>query len=341
MDGDLHPSSLVLHPSPRAFAFIELMVVIGIIALLIAILLPTLAAARRSATSAATSATFGAISTALDAYHQDFQAYPPAITGGTKWSDLTSGKSDVGMPGFEALGIFLVGPGRALSPGAPAYDPSQTYQIGDCVSAGGADYCAVTSPAGGPPSSSSASWLSLSFAQPAPGSHAADGLEGPGIKPHDRRYGPYLQPGIVKMRGGAILDAWDNPIAYFPAHPGSVNIRHQVMIAYMRFGGYCDTFVWARYDALDNLPLFIWPKESLADDALTAVQRVQVMLGDTGDGNGLPIPDGYIDGSETPIADHPYLLWIAGPDGKFSVQHPTGADAAREAARCDDVTNFK
>ncbi len=94
---------------------------IGIIVLLIGILLPALAVARRKAKAAATSATFGAISTALNAYDQDFLDYPPAFTTGSQWTDLNGGQNDVGVPGFEALGIWLVGPGRSGIgiPGAP------------------------------------------------------------------------------------------------------------------------------------------------------------------------------------------------------------------------------
>ncbi len=148
------------------------------------------------------------------------------------------------------------------------------------------------------------------------------------------------------MRGGAILDAWDNPIAYFPVHAKNVNIH--VVPVNSNPGPYCDASVQSKYDALDNLPLFIWPNQTPAESVTdttsqaTAVHRVQLMLGDTGDGTvASTTPDGTIDGSETPIEDHPYLLWSAGSDGKFSVQDPTSADAARQAARCDDVTNFK
>ena len=65
------------HKRPRAFTLVELLVVIGIIALLISILLPTLARARDSAKSVKCGSNIRQIATALIGYSQDYQGQMP------------------------------------------------------------------------------------------------------------------------------------------------------------------------------------------------------------------------------------------------------------------------
>jgi len=79
------PSSLLRRQDRRAFTLVELLVVIGIIALLISILLPTLNAARRAAYVVQCSSNMKQIATALLMYTQDNKgklppnAAPPAL----------------------------------------------------------------------------------------------------------------------------------------------------------------------------------------------------------------------------------------------------------------------
>jgi hypothetical protein len=184
----------------------------------------------------------------------------------------------------------------------------------------------------------------------------SDGYNGPGraggqgTKP----LGPYLQAERVKMRGAAILDAWDHPIAYFPARKAKNNIRLRnppqtnpgagikdpVTGAYP--GLYCDLSSLSQYNAWDNLVLFVHPsapwneKATTQGDQKKALTRIRAMLGDVND-------NGYIDSGESPATDEAFLLWSAGPDGNFGPSFDPGKTrtADQEVRGCDDVMNFR
>ncbi|MEM1010582.1 MAG: type II secretion system protein, partial [Planctomycetota bacterium] len=58
------------------FTLVELLVVIGIIALLVGILIPTIARVRQAAFATDSAATVRALTNAIQTYYDDFQAYP-------------------------------------------------------------------------------------------------------------------------------------------------------------------------------------------------------------------------------------------------------------------------
>ena len=66
------------HSASRGFSLVELLVVIGIIALLVGILIPVVASVRRAAYDASTKATISALQNACTRYQTDFRAYPGA-----------------------------------------------------------------------------------------------------------------------------------------------------------------------------------------------------------------------------------------------------------------------
>ena len=67
---------------PQGFSLIELMVVIGIIAVLIAIIVPAVGYGRRKAKEAAIKQAMQGIVLGLGTYHNDFNMYPPSSGGG-------------------------------------------------------------------------------------------------------------------------------------------------------------------------------------------------------------------------------------------------------------------
>ncbi len=77
-----HPRPQRAARKPRAaaaFTLVELLVVISIIIILIGILIPVIGGVRRSAYVANTKALIGQLTAQIDAYHNDFHAYPGPI----------------------------------------------------------------------------------------------------------------------------------------------------------------------------------------------------------------------------------------------------------------------
>ncbi len=109
---------------------VELLVVLGIIALLVGILIPALTIVQKTARETKQRALFSAIDLALTAYKNDFGDYPP--------SDLTTDfggycgaqKMTEAVLGWDLLGFHPKSAWRAdgldMTGGAGSYDPAQT-----------------------------------------------------------------------------------------------------------------------------------------------------------------------------------------------------------------------
>jgi prepilin-type N-terminal cleavage/methylation domain-containing protein len=176
-----------------------------------------------------------------------------------------------------------------------------------------------------------------------------DGKDGPGFKLRvgGKPFGPYLA--IEKFKVGyvgtpptvdepllqVLLDGEGNPILYFPASPAQLN--HAKVGYVTKLPTYIRRSLAAEaeectFDAADNFEAFRRTGE--ADPAV--LSRIQVAFGDT-DADG-----GLMTSGEVARYTEPYVLWAAGPDGKFgpdadAVSSETVLDQA-DVDRMDDVT---
>ncbi len=345
------PSSIApAHRLPRArtsrgFTLIEILVVVGIIVVLASILVPLAGRALRQARMTRTAADMASIGTALEAFKADHGDYPR-----------------VGLPnlGFALLGKNLFGPlgDGATSTGPdpddpPAYVAGTTYRPGDVVQTdgtGGSVHFLCIAENTGVATTDATKWIECdpaSINATAPAIKLTDGVDGVGLTVRDggKKWGPYLQEGKFKFRGVAILDGNDNPILYFPTRPGTANINLgtaylPAVIANPTLTSNDDQ---AKYDAFDNWAQFARAGET---DERAAQWRIHAMLGDFNCNGRIDLNT-----TEAAIAERPYLLWAAGPDGFFgptAITDGTGTgpdsnyEKNRKAAETsDDVATFK
>jgi prepilin-type N-terminal cleavage/methylation domain-containing protein len=115
----------------KAFTLVELLVVIGIIAVLAGILLPAVNHMRRSAQIIGQKADFQTIASALESYKADFGDYPRNAQLPT-WN--TSQGGSVGQthaPIFLSLATALLGPGPGVTQAPGTISKISQYEIGD------------------------------------------------------------------------------------------------------------------------------------------------------------------------------------------------------------------
>ena len=119
---------------------IELLIVLGIIALLIGLLLPALSVVRNMAKETKQKAQFATIELALEAFKNDYGDYPPSRSYGGPVFTYSSGSQALAesLLGWDLLGFHPNSAWRAdgldkqMGPGS--YDPAQTRDInGDGV----------------------------------------------------------------------------------------------------------------------------------------------------------------------------------------------------------------
>jgi type II secretory pathway pseudopilin PulG len=110
----------------RGFTLIDLLVVIGLIALLMALLLPTLSVVMGRARRAKASATLASISLALEAYKQDFGDYPRFVPGGEDPLNFRSGPRGARL---LTRALFGVAPAMEARSDVGVADPH--YLFGD------------------------------------------------------------------------------------------------------------------------------------------------------------------------------------------------------------------
>jgi prepilin-type N-terminal cleavage/methylation domain-containing protein len=303
---DRRPAAAAARRRRGGFTLVELLVVIGIMAVLMALLAPMIMQAWRSANRTRMASDLQAIATALEAYHQDHGAYPPVRLDTNIPGPPTAPPERPNPPtGAQILCWALIGPGPAFEPSAPAN--ARLKQDG----------------LDGP------GFRTRRTAGPDGDLNTADDVFVGRPNP------PYLAADRFKIgdpAGGGeilryvILDHYEKPILYMPASPTKPNVR-------VAGNSYVARSETSRYDANDDFEAFREPGEP---DGIV-LNKIRWMLGDLN-------ANGYIDGAEIPV-EQPFLLWSAGPDDvygpKAEDREDTGVLDVRDVEKCDDVTNFR
>jgi prepilin-type N-terminal cleavage/methylation domain-containing protein len=334
----------------RGFTLVELLVVIGIIVLLAGLGLPMVLRAYKSGTKMRSQADLQTITTALNAYKQDFGEYPRVPVPNT---------------GPAVLCMALVGPfgdGQIRDPNNPTAPPTldsndppargtRDILAGDCVSDSGG-HVALVDNAGGAYTNVD-EWAPLK---------PTDGLDGPGFRTRrgpgangilgdfddqfqGQSWGPYLPADKLNVRGAMFRDSAGRPILYFPASPGRPNIRGTVQApppGPAQQPGFVARSDLSKYDANDNLVFF--KRAPGVPEEQNALNAIRGMLGDTGSGTPGNDCNGVIDPGETPATEDGFILWSAGPDGLFGPVRSNPSSPYKptmsEIQKCDDVATF-
>ena len=114
-----------LRTSRAAFTLVELLVVIGIIAVLLGLLMPMMARARQQAQLTACKSNLRSIGQALEMYSNDYRRFPDGITSGNfayrMRPGLKTGGDPAALPETYGLAAVLHGlqPGQDISGGLP------------------------------------------------------------------------------------------------------------------------------------------------------------------------------------------------------------------------------
>lgn len=269
----------------RGFTLVELLVVIGIIAVLIGILIPTVAAVRRAAYRADTQNLITQIGSAITRYYQDFNAYPGPFSndqiaaGGSPQANSValSGASDITQSENLALGLL----------GGLRYDGgSFTFNAADMRQAMGP--------------------VSMNPAAP-------------------KRYSAYMPASEDMLSGGQFgtgdsvvpefVDTWPAdeqlPIIYVRARVGASGIISDATTASAVY----------QYDRRFVAPYLRPESGAFPGDGLTALGDFSdaSRVDDTPKGNALryfahPSMGGNNNASGTPVEKDRFILFAAGPD---------------------------
>ena len=283
---------------PHGFTLVQLLVVLGIAAVLMSLALPAIMRARTSAKRTAMFYQLQMISTALEAYKQDFDEYPQI--------DLNNGVPPLIVDtGSFALARSLIGPAPATAPPGNLADGKDGP--GFRMTATGKVYGPYIAPD------------NFTFGYSVSNGAGGYELSAPAITLFPPDYGRLV-----------IADRSNKPIVYCPALPRKP--RYTLPSVY--FAGRKPTSAGNGTPSTAALTdVFFYDFNNILGDPAVntstvlneyrgllrqptdtddskVVMRLQQMLGDKNN-------NGRLDPGESPSIDAPFILWSAGIDGVF------------------------
>ena len=332
--------------APRAFTLVELLIVIGIVAVLMGLLVPVLASVIRQRNRTAVSMTLAAIGSALDAYRQDFGDIPrlgvnpvtPTVNNPTDPLNVAPDR------GARLLARALVGPAPiddGLAPAATSPDPRFRFEDGH-----------------GEPANPAGFKERRQTVQR--GNETAVVFPGP-VK------GPYLDLNRVNLRkttdAGLLSDGYvygpdtvvldpmnDQPILYYPAlaRPGDLADDDDGP-GFTTVGG---NYISVPSPTQATRSLFSASDNPGSDDTGTPPLQPGLTFRDPANGSpalpkryflanllGDANQNGLVDAGESPVTSVPYLL-IAGGDEGFQYEADAASPRYRTWSSAKPITNF-
>ncbi len=297
--------------SRGGFTLIEVLVVVGIIAVISSLLLTAVFRSRKTANVIRLKSDLSLIETALEAYKNDCKDYP-------RFTDIATFQATYGTAGSGAwldkqpdrgarlLCRALLGPGPADLAGAAVAKPGDDGADGNGFRLTRNLVMNGTTPVG---------------------------LAG-------RVYGPYIQADKFKVeydttgttfpnfQDAKLLDFDGNPILYYPARFGGVNVSvpkgfvYEVNPLTTAANPAPQPLYNSFDDESDTTP-------SANGRAFLPPADMQYILGDR-------THQGQIVAPETAVTTQPFLLWAANPNSPYG----TGAYGLQADGKCDAVCNF-
>jgi prepilin-type N-terminal cleavage/methylation domain-containing protein len=347
----VHPRPIPEHPmiipprlhrrSRRAFTLAEMLVVIGIIAVLASITLVVLGKARRSADRSMIAFQMQTITVGLNAYQTDFSAFPITTTKATPaTSDPDYEINRDGLRGARTLCKALMGACEAYNTTIPAHhDGKNGLGFGVVGRSGVPQYEPGTNEIRGKTYGPYLAADKFKVANSATLPITIDGTDYKVGDPlPDKPHADDPMPNDRYDDRAVLLDANGNPILYYPVMNPQAPVKLQ--FAHVSRG----------HSTVDvaSAPEITPSQPTPADPSAYAGTPMYVSNDNScwlapalfrkfmGDANG----DARITGTEVAPGRGQYVLWSAGPDGFYGPN--TSAGATEKAKReFDDVTNFQ
>ena len=320
-------------PTRGGFTLIEVLVVVGLLAVLASLTVPAILKAIKNGKRSRAQADMQTILTAMEAYHQDFQDYPRFTATGTGYV-ATAGNWDARKDrGAILLCRALIGPADDYIDGATGLGFRTRVGID---SGGNRVYQGRTY-----------SYL------PPDKFHVSPRLSKPLGVPTTVTTPPSVDAS-AKM-----LDVNGNPILYYPANPGPANVT-----ATNGFFNTVDPTGATRQTSRYNL----WDNDQVEADGTTAARplfSVTASMGDLsnskfgllaimgdhksaetatkagpnclGSSAGTDF-NGQIDANETATYTGPFIVWMAGLDGNYGL---TARNTTENAVKTEAIANFQ